>query len=555
MTARGRKHRGRARGGLRPLGVATAAAVWLILALPALVLAHPLGNFTINHYAGVRVSPDEIRIDAVLDRAEIPTFQERLALDADDDGELADAEAAAAREPGCRALASSLELTIDGKEALLEVAATGLSFPPGAGGLPTMRLVCQLVAPIDGGVGNGRAIVLADRSFPDRLGWREIVVEGDGTTIVPEGDVPSISVSSRLTAYPDALVQTPLAMTEVRFAVVAGGPALAPFVAPDAQPLGTTGGPAGSPGAGPSGGAVPGGIGAEIPDVFRAADLSPAVLVLALGTAFALGAGHALTPGHGKTLMAAYLVGTRGTAVHALGLGLSVTVSHTLGILALAALVVGAQGVLPADVIVRWTPLIAALTIVGIGGWMVAAEVRRRRARRAPEPMQIAAHEHAEDHDAAHMHEDHAHEPEHAHQDHGHDHDHADEPGVHAHGGVRHSHLPAAGTTITWRSLFALGLAGGIIPSTSALLILLGTIAAGRAAFGIILVVAFGLGMALVLGGVGLVLVKARGRLDRLPARSGLGRLSSWAPLGAAVLVFVLGLWLTGQAIGGGTVL
>ena len=143
--------------------------------------------------------------------------------------------------------------------------------------------------------------------------------------------------------------------------------------------------------------------------------------------------------------------------------------------------------------------------------------------------------------------------------DHDHDHDHETlghledpaGPGVHSHGGVSHSHLPPAGTTISWRSLFVLGLAGGLIPSTSALLILLGSIAAGRPAFGFVLVVAFGLGMALVMGGIGLALVLARGRLDRVDGASTLGRVSDYVPLVASVLVFGLGLYLTFQAVAG----
>ena len=129
--------------------------------------------------------------------------------------------------------------------------------------------------------------------------------------------------------------------------------------------------------------------------------------------------------------------------------------------------------------------------------------------------------------------------------------DHPTGRGVHSHGGVSHSHLPPAGTTISWRSLFVLGLAGGLIPSTSALLILLGSIAAGRPAFGFILVVAFGLGMALVMGGIGFALVLARGRLDRVDGASTLGRVSGYVPLVASVLVFGLGLYLTFQAVAG----
>ncbi len=182
--------------------------------------------------------------------------------------------------------------------------------------------------------------------------------------------------------------------------------------------------------------------------------------------------------------------------------------------------------------------MIAAVSIVAIGGWMLFGEGRRRwRVRSA-----ASAHQHAHDHGDEHEHE------------HASDHEHAPDAaavGEHSHGGVAHTHLPPAGTTISWRSLFVLGLAGGLIPSTSALLILLGSIAAGRPAFGFVLVVAFGLGMALVMGGIGLALVLARGRLDRVDAGSPLGRVSGFVPLAAATLVFGLGLYLTIQAVAG----
>ena len=275
-------------------------------------------------------------------------------------------------------------------------------------------------------------------------------------------------------------------------------------------------------------------------------------------TAAALGAGHALTPGHGKTLMAAYLVGTRGTPLHAAGLGLSVTVSHTLGILVLAGLIVGAEGVLSPDLVVTSAPLVAAVSIVAIGGWMLVGEGRRRWRARTAVPAHDHAHEHGHAHDhaaggAAHEDQDDGHAHDHGSIDLAHDHGGAPthDAGRHSHGGVTHSHLPPAGTTISWRSLFVLGLAGGLIPSTSALLILLGSIAAGRPAFGFVLVVAFGLGMALVMGGIGLALVLARGRLDRVDGASPLGRLSGYVPLVASVLVFGLGLYLTFQAVAG----
>src|SRR4029079_15075184 len=137
-------------------------------------------------------------------------------------------------------------------------------------------------------------------------------------------------------------------------------------------------------------GAVPGGVAAELPDIFRTADLTQFVILASLLTAVVIGAGHALTPGHGETLMAAYLVGSRGTAVHAVGLGLSVAVSHTLGILVLALIIVGAGSVLAAAGVYRVTPVIAGTSIVAIGGWMPLNEIRRRR---APEHRHDHGHE------------------------------------------------------------------------------------------------------------------------------------------------------------------
>ena len=520
-----------------------AAGLGLVAALlvPAVVAAHPLGNFTINHYAGLRVEADRILLDVVIDQAEIPTFQARLDFDTDGDGEVSDGETEAGRATACKGIRPALTLTVDDAPQTLALTEAGLRFPPGVGGLSTMRIVCGFSARLDQPLAAGSRITFADTSFVDRLGWREIVVQGSGVTVAAvEGELRTTTPSDRLMVYPTNLLTQALADGSVTIVATPGGATLPAFDIPDASPLPGSGS---GPGFGvvvaaaattpTSAGAVPGGVsGGDLPSIFRTANVTPLILLVSVLTAAGLGAGHALTPGHGKTLMAAYLVGTRGTPLHAAGLGLSVALSHTLGILVLAALVVGAQGILPPDVVVKTTPIIAAISIVAIGGWMLFGEARRRwRVRTAP-----AVHDHAEH---SHDHVEHSHE--------------AAASGEHSHGGVRHSHLPPAGSTISWRSLFFLGLAGGLIPSTSALLILLGSIAAGRPAFGFVLVVAFGLGMAMVMGGIGLALVLARGRLDRVDAASGLGRISSYVPVAAAVLVFSLGIYLTVQAVAGNT--
>jgi ABC-type nickel/cobalt efflux system permease component RcnA len=178
---------------------------------------------------------------------------------------------------------------------------------------------------------------------------------------------------------------------------------------------------------------------------------------------------------------------------------------------------------------------------------MLIGEARRRWSRGGvPE----AAHSHG--HDEAPRADEADHHGPHADHD---NHYHHDASGAHSHDGHRHSHLPAAGSTISWRSLFVLGLAGGLIPSASALLILLGSIAAGRPAFGFILVVAFGLGMAAVMSGIGLALVVARGRLDRVDTSTWLGRTTAHLPLLASCLVLGFGFYLTVQAISGNSVL
>ena len=537
--------------GRRPifrLLAATAVAVGS-LAAPLVASAHPLGNFTINHYAGLTIAVDHIDLDVVIDMAEIPTFQERQTMDSDEDGSVSDEEVAAWAPGACEALAPSLHVTRDGTALALAAGRSAASFAPGAGGLSTLRLECGYDARLSSPVTASTTVGFRDASYAERIGWREIVATGAGTRLDTHG-LPAASPSKRLTAYPADMIAAPLdirtATIEVRpgAGVASSGPVPAASAAAPITP------PA----------AVPGGVAAELPAIFRSTDLSLLVVLGSIGTAVVIGALHALTPGHGKTLMAAYLVGTRGTALHAIGLGMSVAVSHTLGILVLAVLVVGAGSALPPDVVYRVTPVIAGVSIVLIGGWMLIAEVRRRTAPRA------VAHAHAQipggrddAHGEGHEHApargpERKHEHGHAHEhEHGHEHD---EPpaGLHSHGGVTHTHLPSAGRTLTWRGLFVLGLAGGLVPSTSALIILLGSIAAGRPAFGLVLVVAFGIGMAAVMSGVGLVMIVARSRLDRMPRRSSLGRVAAVAPLVASIAVLVLGSYLTWQAVVGAPV-
>lgn len=353
--------------------------------------------------------------------------------------------------------------------------------------------------------------------------------------------LPTMSLSGRLTGYPKDLLSVPLDVGSVTFGVTPGGPALASWTAPDAFALDARAPAGGTPAAvgveqpTTASAAVPGGVGAEIAGLLKTQDLTPPIVALSILTAMLLGAGHAITPGHGKTIMAAYLVGTRGTPRHALGLGMIVTVSHTLGVLVLALVILAIGSVAP-DQFNQSLAIGSGFLVVGIGCYMLIRVLREQTWWRMPvlglSPATRLAHAHAHPAQRA--------DPA-AH--------------VHDHGSGSHRHLPAPTTPLTRRSLFVLGLFGGLVPSINALVILLATLATGRAAYGLLLVIAFGIGMALVPGGIGLGLVYAARWMARTPSGSIFSRAVAWAPLVTALIMLVVGAYLTRQAIVGSPVL
>jgi ABC-type nickel/cobalt efflux system permease component RcnA len=512
-------------------------AMALALLVPAIALAHPLGNFTINHFAAIRIAPDAISLDVVIDRAEIPAFQERQRIDIDGDGAVSAAELEAERRAACPNLATDLRLAADGAALTLVPVSAGLSLPAGAGGLPTLRLVCEYEARLAQPIATTTSVTFEDASFAERIGWREIVVLGDGTQVAvtpPAGGAPSagrgdgLGVSARLSAYPEDLLAQPLDMRAITVTASPGGSPIGPWSAPDAQPI--VGAPS-QPTAAAAGGAVPGGIAEDLTALIDVTDLTPLAIVVSLAIAFALGVIHALSPGHGKTIMAAYLVGAKGSGRQAVGLGLAVTVSHTLGVLALAGITLAASSVLPPERLYPILGVASGALVIVIGASLLLSRLR---------PLGIGRRVPAHGHDHGHGHE---HGDAHGH-DQGYPHGHA-HPHPHPHA---HSHAPAE-TTISWRGLLALGLSGGLVPSASALILLLGSIAAGRVAYGLVLVLGFGLGMAVVLAGIGLLFVHARRLVERRPSVAGFRRVVAPIQLATASLVVVLGIVLTGQAL------
>jgi len=256
-------------------------------------------------------------------------------------------------------------------------------------------------------------------------------------------------------------------------------------------------------------------------------EFTPWMIVAAIGIAFGLGAAHALTPGHGKTIVAAYLVGSRGTLKHAAFLGAMVTFTHTavVFLLGLATLVLF-QYVVPQQV-TQVLGAISGLSIVAIGGWML---YKRLRGTAHAHEHHHHDHDHAHDHHRDHDHDHHHHDHDHAHS---HDHDHG------------HTHMP---DEISWSGLVALGASGGLVPCETALVLLLTAIALRRVGLGLVLLVSFSLGLALVLMAIGILVIYAKNLLPD-SARSG-NPFFRWVPVASAAVVMVLGLLMTGVSLG-----
>ena len=467
--------------------------------------AHPLGNFTINHFARIRPYADVIRMHYVVDMAEIPTFQEIEGVDLNGDGELSESESDAYLGQAGPVLVANLRLTQTGAPLPLRIAGGSAVLLGGQAGLKTLRITLELEATPLGGA--PASLEFTDANYPDRLGWREIIVQpGEGVAF--EGaSVGAASASNELSAYPGDLLSSPLDVRSATFTFTPGTGQNAP---------GLDGGR--TPAAGP----IPSGFGgAAFGDLVSADDLTLPVIVLSLLAAYALGAVHALSPGHGKTIVAAYFVGSGGTPRQAILLAATVAVAHTVGVLALGAVTLFAsEYIVPEDLY----PVLMAgsgLILVAFGLALLVGRLRTAKGRQALHP---GGHDH-----------------EHQHH-HGHD---ADEMTALEHAQAHLAGQTAAGG-MPWRSLLTLGISGGILPSPTALIVLLGAISLHRLGFGLVLIFAFSLGLATVLTGVGLAFVLARRLMARLPVSR---RFVGSAPTLAAVAITAGGLLLATRGV------
>ncbi|MEV0882757.1 nickel transporter [Streptomyces microflavus] len=542
----------------RALTTMTLAVLASTVSAPA-ATAHPLGNFSVNHHTGLVLRPDRIDARVVVDRAEISALQERPAVDSDQDGTISDTEARAHAERTCSDLSRQLHLSVGGTRANWRQSSATLVYENGEAGLRTSRLTCAMTAPAD--LTEPTGIRAESHYDTERIGWHEMTATGQGVRIT-QADVPATSTTRELRRYPQDPLASPLDQRTAALRSEPGqGAGVLPAVAADL------------PGAGVVSEAL-----AKVTGAFDALvgarEITLPVGLLALLLALVLGASHAAMPGHGKTVMAAYLAGRRGTRRDAVTVGAAVTLTHTAGVLVLG-LALPVSTHLAGEGVLLWLGAASGLLVTGIGLWLLLGAVRGR-------PQHNHHHhghgdiDHHHDHDHHHSH-DHGHDRPHHH--HGpatlvptpagppsgelqgnstvatlappdHDHDHHHDP-------AGTSTAPEKARRTSRTGLIGMGIAGGLVPSPSALVVLLGAVALGRTAFGVLLVIGYGLGMAATLTLAGLLLVRLRERIEShdrartLRHHPLLRKLVRTGPVVTSLLVVAVGLGLTLRAATG----
>ena len=187
--------------------VTLALILVIVLVFVPAAFAHPLGNFTINHYAGLHVEPDTITIDYVLDMAEIAAFQEIDSIDANSNAQVDPEEISTYHPAQCEKISADLDLRLNSQRIPLTTISSTIEFPPGQAGLATLRLTCTFGAFMPSPIGEMR-VTFENQSYSSRLGWREIVVTGEEVSL--QGDFSTTSLSNRLVAYPEDLLSSPL---------------------------------------------------------------------------------------------------------------------------------------------------------------------------------------------------------------------------------------------------------------------------------------------------------------------------------------------------------
>ena len=514
--------------------------------------AHPMGNFSVNHYSKVTIKRGSIEILYLIDMAEIPTFQEirefGITPKADDPSALGYLD----RQE--QLLKAGLSLESDGEVVRLDSISREVTFADGAGGLPTMKVGFGFRGKLDAPAGVHK-LSYFDNNFPGRGGWKEIVVLGGGVVIL-NSSAPGADRSQELTNYSSDVLSSPPQQlsAQVGFRTFISEPERTASAAvigtsskrPTAHPLLAPRIHRRSPGAitsphpsdaRPTSSRVratavaPLSLTAHAQNTPRSrftelvstqGRFSLWVLLSAALIAAGLGALHALEPGHGKTIVAAYLVGSRGTARHAVLLGIVVTAAHTAGVYLLGALTLYASRYIVPEQLYPWLGAISGLSVAGLGIFIFLRHWTGETGEHSHAPGEQHSHWFLSMFKQA-------------------------TPTAPAGRAVIPGDSKPVERALSLRELCMLGITGGIVPCPAALVVLLSAFSLHRIGFGLFLITAFSLGLAAVLVIVGLTMVYAKRVMSsRVPAGNTALR---YLPFLSSAFMVVLGVGITASAV------
>jgi nickel/cobalt exporter len=453
-----------------------AAAFFLTIGSLSLeAAAHPAGFTSVNRYVGLECDANGvIHIAYLLDFAEMPSVAELDDLDANHDGTLTPGEQRAYLDRRLSSLLDAWTLRVNGDAATLRIAGSNLEAREGERGMSTLRIAAEVTAerqpPVDPDVTDIHVDV-ADSGFADRPGWREMAANDSPDAILTGGNkerpLEALAYGSAPTQAPPRIdraeftfrrAQTPTARAKSHVAdwPLAVDPRLARLAA-----------------------------------TMKRASGSWTFSAIALALASILGAGHALSPGHGKALAAAYLVGRRARVSQAVLFGVTVTVAHTAVVFAVGILAVAIEHTVGSHRVIRGLELASALAVLMLGLAQLSGRLRELANR-----------------------------------------------------GDAHLHEPLASSLAGTYSIVALGVSAGGVPCPSGLAVLFAAIALHRYAFGLVLVLAFSGGVAVTLSTTGVLVVMARRLLDRISVGGALGAWVRWLPVASSACVASIGVLL-----------
>jgi nickel/cobalt transporter (NicO) family protein len=478
-----------------------------ILLLASSTFAHPLGNFSVNQYSRLEVEKSQVKIRQVLDMAEIPTFQLQNEIDTDKNGAMSESELNAYAEKITPEILQNLSLTVNNQPLEIRAEAKNVSLPEGAGNLPTLRIEWNLLGNLEN-LSDLNQVKFENKNYAERLGWNEIIVTRTNGVNIFDSTAFGSSVTDELKSYPGESLNAPLAERTVQFSFSTNS------IPSNAKLLQNRDGHASTP------------VQKDrLAELIAVPEITPTIILFGLLLAFGLGAMHAMSPGHGKTVVGAYLVGSRGTIKHAMFLGATVTITHTLGVFALGLITLFASNYILPEKLLPFLSFVSGLLVLYIGLTMFKSRLFNVLG------WEVTGHHRHSTFDIGHS---------------TNYHHHSHDAFTHTHDGHTHSHLPP--DEISWKSLLALGVSGGLLPCPSALVLMLSAISLGRVGYGLILTTAFSFGLAATLMAVGLAFLY----LGRLVGGSKFGesRIVKTLPVFSAFVIACLGAVICYQSLG-----